>query len=203
MSFRDDNFARRTKEEVQAQDRVRLARERYEAEKKQNEQERARLQKTLQNEELDSAIESFQPGFFSRAASALGSPFRAMANASLEAKLVAAVALGLVIIGAFVYRHEVYGLREGYVLEKGHTEAYNTTSCTTSNHVTTCSTVHHPATWSVTVTYIGESETWSVSEEEWHTVVRNEWWCARDLGYRCRGPQDRYVDPGFYSLHGN
>lgn len=203
MSFRDDNFARRTKEEVEAQDGLRAAQERARIEAEQNQNERSRLQKILQDDELDKAIEDLQPGFFSRAATAMGSPFRAMANASLEAKMVTGAVVILAIVGVMLYRHEVYGLREGYVLEKGHHDAYNTTSCTTSNHVTTCSTVHHPSTWSVTVTYMGESESWDVSEEEWHTVVRNEWWCARDLGYRCRGPQDHYVDPGFYSLHGN
>lgn len=203
MSFRDDNFARRTKAEVEAQDRLRAAQERARLEAEQNQNERTRLQKILQDEELDKAIEDIQPGFFSRAGSALSSPFQAMANLSLQAKLIAGAVTVLVIVGVVLYRHEVYGLREGYVLEKGHHDAYNTVSCTTSNHITTCSTIYHPATWTITVSYMGENETWDVSEEEWITAVRNEWWCARDLGYRCRGPQDHYVDPAFYSLHSN
>lgn len=104
------------------------------------------------------------------------------------------------LVGYAVYYHAEYALREGIVTDKDYQPAYTTTSCTTSNGRTTCSNTHHPPQWDVTVSYGGTTGTWDVSEQDYDFIRYGQWWCARDFGYVCRGPQAENVPADFYTL---
>lgn len=81
----------------------------------------------------------------------------------------------------YLIHHEFYDIRDGFVTDKTYVAGYWRESCTTTNNHRRCSYYWVPPTWSVTVTFEGQSASWNVTESEYNAIEYGEWFCSRDI----------------------
>lgn len=213
MGFRDDNMAHNARLEAERIERVRqerIAREREEKRQKaiREWEKKMEAESSELSESEQSTVKSFKK-WFGKAKSndedsiVLWRHDGFYHERNYKPWLIGAGFVGFVFLLVFtVYYHEEYSLREGIVTNKDYTPGHTTTSCTTNNGHTSCSSHYHPPEWEITVSYGGENGTWEVEERDYNFIQYGQWWCARDWGYVCRGPQNTNVSPEFYTLSG-
>ena len=119
--------------------------------------------------------------------------------------------IGLVVVflvGAigFYVHHELYDLREGFVTSKSYVPGHWSSSTDSHGHTTS---TYHPPQWAISVTYQGDTGSWSVSEGAYNNLRYGQWACMPSFGYRCQGeprtadhfPREHYTLSGEEAGH--
>lgn len=211
MSFRNDNDAHHEKEKAELRNKLRETQNALEAERRNPKTVKPSMEGSvdpfdftknkavpynpmnkpaIEKSRAERAVDDYERKLLNKPmplldyswdhASYRSNPFRSSFDSGKWLRVSAIASVFVVILGVMIH-HEFYDIRDGYVTDKNYTPGHWTTSCTTRDGRTRCSNTYHPPTWSVTVTYEGDSASWNVTENEYEHLAYGEWYCSRDL----------------------